>query len=56
MGTEADTCRTYVLPILYAATWTDTHLPPKLLTADILKKEQRIAEIMGNIRRLLAKK
>ena len=26
-----------------------THLPPEQLAADILKKEQRIAEIMGNI-------
>jgi type I restriction enzyme M protein len=32
-----------------------THLPPEQLAADILKKEQRIAEIMGNIRDLLAK-
>ncbi len=32
-----------------------THLPPEQLAADILKKEQRIAEIMGNIRNLLAK-
>jgi type I restriction enzyme M protein len=32
-----------------------THLPPEQLAADILKKEQRIAEIMGNIRSLLAK-
>jgi len=32
-----------------------THLPPAQLAADILKKEQRIAEIMGNIRKLLAK-
>jgi type I restriction enzyme M protein len=32
-----------------------THLPPAQLAADILKKEQRIAEIMGNIRNLLAK-
>jgi type I restriction enzyme M protein len=32
-----------------------THLPPEQLVADILKKEQRIAEIMGNIRNLLAK-
>jgi type I restriction enzyme M protein len=31
------------------------HLPPEQLAADILKKEQRIAEIMGNIRGLLAK-
>jgi len=31
-----------------------THLPPEQLAADILKKEQRIAEIMGNIQRLLA--
>jgi len=30
-----------------------THLPPAQLAADILKKEQRIAEIMGNIKRLL---
>ncbi len=33
-----------------------THLPPAQLAADILKKEQRIAEIMGNITKLLAKK
>jgi type I restriction enzyme M protein len=33
-----------------------THLPPTQLTADILKKEQRIAEIMGNIQKLLATK
>jgi type I restriction enzyme M protein len=32
-----------------------THLPPAQLAADILKKEQRIAEIMGNIQKLLAK-
>jgi type I restriction enzyme M protein len=32
-----------------------THLPPVQLAADILKKEQRIAEIMGNIQKLLAK-
>jgi hypothetical protein len=32
-----------------------THLPPTQLAADILKKEQRIAEIMGNIQKLLAK-
>ena len=32
-----------------------THLPPAQLAADILKKEQRIAEIMGNIQNLLAK-
>jgi len=31
------------------------HLPPAQLAADILKKEQRIAEIMGNIQTLLAK-
>jgi type I restriction enzyme M protein len=31
------------------------HLPPEQLAADILNKEQRIAEIMGNIRTLLAK-
>ena len=33
-----------------------THLPPAQLAADILKKEQRIAEIMGNIRQLLTAK
>ena len=33
-----------------------THLSPTQLAADILKKEQRIAEIMGNITKLLAKK
>jgi type I restriction enzyme M protein len=32
-----------------------THLPPEQLAASILQKEQRIAEIMGNIRDLLAK-
>ncbi len=32
-----------------------THLPPEQLAAAILKKEQRIAEIMSNIRNLLAK-
>jgi type I restriction enzyme M protein len=31
------------------------HLPPEQLAVDILKKEQRIAEIMGNIQKLLAK-
>jgi type I restriction enzyme M protein len=30
-----------------------THLPPDKLAADILKKEQRIAEIIGNIQNLL---
>ena len=32
-----------------------THLPPEQLAADILKKELRIAEIMGHIQELLAK-
>ncbi|HBJ87617.1 MAG TPA: SAM-dependent methyltransferase, partial [Verrucomicrobiales bacterium] len=32
-----------------------THLPPAELAASILKKERRIAEIMGNIQQLLAK-
>jgi type I restriction enzyme M protein len=32
-----------------------THLPPEQLAASILEKEKRIAEIMGNIRKLLAK-
>jgi type I restriction enzyme M protein len=32
-----------------------THLPPAQLAASILKKEQRIAEIMGNVQKLLAK-
>ncbi|MCI0541615.1 MAG: type I restriction-modification system subunit M [Verrucomicrobiales bacterium] len=32
-----------------------THLPPDQLAASILQKEQRIAEIMGSIRNLLAK-
>jgi len=31
-----------------------THLPPEQLAASILEKEQRIAQIMGNIRTLLA--
>ena len=33
-----------------------THLPPAQLAADILKKEQRIGEIMGKIQKLLAGK
>ena len=33
-----------------------THLPPAQLAADILKKEQRIAEIMGRIQAMLARK
>ena len=33
-----------------------THLPPAQLAADILKKEQRIAEITGNIQKLLPTK
>jgi hypothetical protein len=46
--TEADTCRTYVLPGLYAAGWTDDfeHLPPEELVADIAVKEARIAEAL----------
>lgn len=32
-----------------------THLPPEQLAASILQKEQRIAEIMGNIHQLLAR-
>lgn len=32
-----------------------THLPPEQLAASILQKEQRIAEIMANIQKLLAK-
>ncbi len=32
-----------------------THLPPEELVESILQKEQRIAEIMGNIKSLLAK-
>ncbi|MGA2242281.1 MAG: class I SAM-dependent DNA methyltransferase [Verrucomicrobiota bacterium] len=32
-----------------------THLPPAQLAADILTKEQRIADIMGNIQSLLGK-
>ena len=32
-----------------------THLPPEQLAADILKKEQRIADIMGNIQKILEK-
>lgn len=31
------------------------HLPPEQLAADILKKEQRITEIIGNIQKLLIK-
>jgi type I restriction enzyme M protein len=30
------------------------HLPPEQLVDDILKKEQRITEIIGDIKRLLA--
>jgi type I restriction enzyme M protein len=33
-----------------------THLPPEQLVADILKKEQRIAEIMGNIQVLFKRR
>ena len=33
-----------------------THLPPEQLAASILQKEQRIAEIMGNIQKLLKAK
>jgi type I restriction enzyme M protein len=33
-----------------------THLPPEQLAASILEKEQRIAEIVGRIQGLLAKK
>jgi type I restriction enzyme M protein len=33
-----------------------THLPPAQLAADILRKEQRIAEIMANIQKLLVAK
>jgi type I restriction enzyme M protein len=32
-----------------------THFPPDQLAASILQKEKRIAEIMGNIKKLLAK-
>lgn len=32
-----------------------THLPPEQIAAGVLKKEQRIAEIMNNIQQLLAK-
>jgi type I restriction enzyme M protein len=32
-----------------------THLPPVQLAADILTKEQRIAQIIGNVQKLLAK-
>ena len=32
-----------------------THLPPAQLAARILQKEQRIAGIMGNLQKLLAK-
>jgi type I restriction enzyme M protein len=32
-----------------------THLPPAQLAADILQKEQRIAEIVQSIQKLLAK-
>jgi len=32
-----------------------THLPPDQLAGRILEKEQRIAEIMGDIQRILAK-
>ena len=32
-----------------------THLPPEQIAARILEKEQRIAEIMGRIQKLLAR-
>jgi type I restriction enzyme M protein len=31
-----------------------THLPPDKLVADILKKEQRITEVIGNVQKLLS--
>jgi hypothetical protein len=56
-GLDAPTCRNVVLVRLVnpRAKEDITHLPPAQLAADILKKEQRIAEIMGNIQRLLKK-
>ena len=33
-----------------------THLPPEQLADSILQKDQQIAEIMGNIQSLLAKR
>jgi hypothetical protein len=38
-----------------AAKTNVTHLPPEQLAINILQKEQRIAEIMGNIQKLLLK-
>jgi type I restriction enzyme M protein len=32
-----------------------THLAPSVLAAEIMKKEQRIAEIIGTVQMLLAK-
>ncbi len=51
---EADTCRTYILPKLHAAGWCE-HLPPEQLAANILKKEQRVAEIMAAIQAVLGR-
>jgi type I site-specific restriction endonuclease len=56
-GLDAPTCRNVVLVRLVnpRAKEDITHLPPAQLAADILKKEQRIAEIMGTIQKLLKK-
>ena len=48
MGTEADTCRKYAEVL--------EHLPPEQLVIDIMQKEQRILEIMGEIQQIVATK
>ncbi len=57
---EADTCRKQVVPLLQTAGWDDephSIAEQRTITdgrASILEKEQRIAEIMGRIQKLLA--
>jgi type I restriction enzyme, R subunit len=46
MATEADTCRTYVLPALYRAAWTDDHIREQVAFTD-----GRIIVAGGKIRR-----
>ena len=52
MPTEADTCRKFVVPRLQAAGWDND---PHSIAEQRYFTAGRIAEIMGNIRKLLAK-
>jgi hypothetical protein len=38
--TEADTCRRYVLPKLYASGWTDDHINEQRTFTDSISKRQ----------------